>query len=362
MGRISATRAFVNGVITGPTSVTWDENGSITDVFGIQAGEAEFDAMLVPGFIDLQINGFGAFNVSSADTAQWSHVDKYLLNAGVTSWCPTLVSAPLDALRSSISMIEEQIEIRNSSVGIATTSILGAHLEGPFLGEALGAHVKNCVIDLDLNWIADLPACVTLMTIGAEQKETVAAIHLLREMGITVSLGHTRATEDQFSSAKQAGAQMVTHLYNAMSGVHHRDQGFALDVLTDDEIYASIIVDLEHVSKRAVQLAFLAKANRMIMVSDSVQSNSAHAPRLKDGTLAGSVLTLDQAVRNAVFHCSVSLTQALLSVTKNPADALAIRDRGEIKTGYRADLVVLDDDLTVVRTVSNGLSNSSQND
>ena len=162
--------------------------------------------------------------------------------------------------------------------------------------------------------------------------------------------------------AKNAGAQMVTHLYNAMSGVHHRDSGVALVALTDDEIYASIIVDLEHVSKRAVQLAFLAKPNRMILVSDSVQSNSDHAPRLKDGTLAGSVLTMDQAIRNAVFHCSVSLPQALASATRNPASVLALADRGEISVGKRADLVLLGNDLTVIKTVSNGLSNIANND
>jgi N-acetylglucosamine-6-phosphate deacetylase len=181
-------------------------------------------------------------------------------------------------------------------------------------------------------------------------------------MGVAVSIGHTRATEQEFLLAKQVGAQMVTHLYNAMSGVHHRDLGVALVALTDDEIYASIIVDLEHVSKRAVQLAFLAKPNRMILVSDSVQSISDHAPRLKDGTLAGSVLTMDQAIRNAVIHCSVSLSQALASATRNPASVLGLVDRGEISVGKRADLVLLGNDLTVTKTVSNGLSKIANND
>ena len=362
MRQITATRAFVNGALAGPTSVTWDASGTITDVSAIKSAEAEFDALLAPGFIDLQVNGFDLFNVSLADAGQWSQVDQRLLKTGVTSWCPTLVSAPLDALSESLAQIIQQIAIRKSSTGSAITSILGAHLEGPFLGAAIGAHHKESVVDIDLHWISELPACVVLMTLGAEQKDVEAAIRLLRKMGVTVSIGHTRATEQEILLAKQAGAQMVTHLYNAMSGVHHRDPGVALVALTDDEIYASIIVDLEHVSKRAVQLAFLAKPNRMILVSDSVQSNSDHAPRLKDGTLAGSVLTMDQAIRNAVLHCSVSLAQALASATRNPANVLGLVDRGEISVGKRADLVLLGNDLTVIKTVSNGLSNIADND
>ena len=361
MGQISATRAFVNGALCGPTCVTWDETGTITNVANIQFNDAEFDALLVPGFIDLQVNGFAQFNVSSADSTSWSQVDEYLLNFGVTSWCPTLVSAPLQTLESALETISAQMQIRSSSGATAMTSIIGAHLEGPFLGSAIGAHNKQSVIDIDLQWLSDLPQCVAMMTIGAEQKESVAAIRLLREMGVLVSLGHTRASEQEFLQAKDAGAQMVTHLYNAMSGVHHRDQGVALDVLTDGEMYASIIIDLEHVSARAVQLAYLAKPNHMIMVSDSVQSNLDHAPRLKDGTLAGSILTMDQALRNAVFHCSVPLEHALASATNHPANVLGLHDRGDIQAGKRADLVLLERDLTVMKTISNGLLNIDQN-
>lgn len=361
MRQLSAARAFVNGAICGPLRVTWDATGTISNVSEIQSSEAEFDALLVPGFIDLQVNGFAQFNVASADSAQWSQVDKYLLNSGVTSWCPTLVSAPLDSLICALAMISSQMQLRASSGVIATTSIIGAHLEGPFLGTAIGAHNKQDVIDIDLDWLSTLPACVALMTLGAEQRESVKAIRLLRELGVAVSLGHTRATEQEFLQAKEAGAQMITHLFNAMSGVHHRNQGVALDVLTDDEMYASIIIDLEHVSARAVQLAFIAKPHRMIMVSDSVRANTISAPRLNDGTLAGSVLTMDQALRNAVVRCSVPLEQALASATKHPAAVLGLKDRGEIACDKRADFVLLGHDLSVVKTVSNGLLNIPDN-
>ena len=355
MNQLSASRAFVNGVLVGPTRVTWDEDGIITDVSEIRTQDAATDALLVPGFIDLQVNGIADINVASADHLQWQRLNRLLLKSGVTSWCPTLISASKDSLAMSLAAIQSHMQQQNTEHKNIASSILGAHMEGPFLGAALGAHDRRSVVDVDLHWIAQLPACVALMTVGPEQENSPAAVRLLRQQGIAVSLGHTRATEQQFLDAKEAGAQMVTHLFNAMSGVHHREDGVALTALTDDEIFASIIVDLEHVSRRAVQLAFRAKPHRMVLITDSVRANTISAPRLNDGTLAGSVLSMDQALRNTVLNCSVPLSVALTSATRNPAEVLGLRDRGDISVGKRADLVLLTHELSVLQTVSCGL-------
>lgn len=362
MNQLSASRAFVNGVLVGPTRVTWDEDGNITEVSEIRAQNAATDALLVPGFIDLQVNGIAEVNVASADDLQWQRLNQLLLQSGVTSWCPTLISASRDSLTLSLAKILARMQQQKTENNIVASSILGAHMEGPFLGAALGAHDRRSVVDIDLQWIMQLPVCVALMTVGPEQENSVAAVRLLRQQGIAVSLGHTRATEQQFLDAKEAGAQMVTHLFNAMSGVHHREHGVALTALTDDEIFASIIVDLEHVSRRAVQLAFRAKPDRMVLVTDSVRANTITAPRLNDGTLAGSVLSMDQALRNTVVKCSVPLSVALTSATRNPAEVLGLRDRGDISVGKRADLVLLTHDLSVLQTVSRGLFYDHNND
>ena len=362
MNQLSASRAFVNGVLVGPTRVTWDEDGNITEVSEIRAQNAATDALLVPGFIDLQVNGIAEVNVASADDLQWQRLNQLLLQSGVTSWCPTLISASRDSLTLSLAKILARMQQQKTENNIVASSILGAHMEGPFLGAALGAHDRRSVVDIDLQWIMQLPVCVALMTVGPEQENSVAAVRLLRQQGIAVSLGHTRATEQQFLGAKEAGAQMVTHLFNAMSGVHHREHGVALTALTDDEIFASIIVDLEHVSRRAVQLAFRAKPDRMVLVTDSVRANTISAPRLNDGTLAGSVLSMDQALRNTVVNCSVPLSVALTSATRNPAEVLGLRDRGDISVGKRADLVLLTHDLSVLQTVSRGLFYDHNND
>jgi N-acetylglucosamine-6-phosphate deacetylase len=362
MNQLSASRAFVNGVLVGPTRVTWDEDGNITEVSEIRAQNAATDALLVPGFIDLQVNGIAEVNVASADDLQWQRLNQLLLQSGVTSWCPTLISASRDSLTLSLAKILARMQQQKTENNIVASSILGAHMEGPFLGAALGAHDHRSVVDIDLQWIMQLPVCVALMTVGPEQENSVAAVRLLRQQGIAVSLGHTRATEQQFLDAKEAGAQMVTHLFNAMSGVHHREHGVALTALTDDEIFVSIIVDLEHVSRRAVQLAFRAKPDRMVLVTDSVRANTISAPRLNDGTLAGSVLSMDQALRNTVVNCSVPLSVALTSATRNPAEVLGLRDRGDISVGKRADLVLLTHDLSVLQTVSRGLFYDHNND
>ena len=362
MNHLSATRAFINGVLVGPTHVAWDEDGIITDVSAIRSQDDAIDAILVPGFIDLQVNGINGINVASADDSQWQRLNRLLLKSGVTSWCPTLVSASKDSLAMSLGLIHSRMQRQRNNHKVVASSILGAHMEGPFLGAAIGAHDRHSVVEIDLHWIAQLPACVALMTIGPELKDVVAAVRLLRLQGIAVSLGHTRATEQQFLQAKEAGAQMVTHLFNAMSGVHHRETGVALTALTDDEMFASIIVDLEHVSRRAVQLAFRSKPHRMILVTDSVRAETISAPRLSDGTLAGSVLSMDQALRNTVGTCSIPLSVALTSTSSNPAEVLGLTDRGDISVGKRADLVVLSHDMSVLQTVSQGLFYDPNND
>ena len=372
MNQLSAASALLSGEIVGPTRVTWNDDGIITNVESISKNSAEAEAakesgsianhMIVPGFIDIQVNGIRDINIADAKNDDWNRLDQLLLNTGVTSWCPTLVSAPLNSLKASLQSIATRMQSNPASSAVATTCVLGAHLEGPFLGDAHGAHQRSSIIPIDLDWIDQLPNCVQMMTLGAEQSNSVVAIHALRKRGILVSIGHSRASDEQILIATKAGANIVTHLFNAMSGVHHRQEGLALFALTSDDLFASIIVDLEHVSARAVQLAFIAKPRRMILVTDSVRGHSATAPRLEDGTLAGSVLTMDRAIRNAVKSCSVPLVEALNAASVNPAIALGLHDRGQIAIGKRADLVLLSTNLEVTKAISNGIHHSNSSD
>ncbi len=362
MNSISASQAFIDGEIVGPTLVAWDEAGVVIEVRSIPLSEVDVDAILSPGFIDIQVNGIDEINVATATSQDWVKLSRLLLGTGVTSWCPTLISNPLAEITTSLKLIARQIDEQSVEKNQMVSEIIGVHLEGPFLGSATGAHDRRHVIDVDIEWIRELPKSVKLVTMGAEQSQAVIATKILREHGATVSIGHSRATHEQIQSMKNAGASIVTHLFNAMSGVHHREEGVALSVLTDSDLFASIIVDLEHVSPQAVQLAFLAKPDKMILITDSVASTSVTAPRLRDGTLAGSVLKMDQAIRNAVTHCSVPLHQALAAATVNPATAMNLQDRGEIAIGKKADFVVLSSSLTIEQMICRGRSIANFND
>jgi N-acetylglucosamine-6-phosphate deacetylase len=245
--------------------------------------------------------------------------------------------------------------------------IAGAHLEGPFLGRAPGAHRRELILAPDLPWIDALPDVVALVTLGPEAEGALDAIAALVRRGILVSLGHSTASHAQTEAAIDAGAKLVTHLFNGMAPLHHREPGVVGTALTDDRVTTSMIADLVHVDPVALTLAFRAKSSRRVaLVTDSVAWKAGSvgesplriadgAPRLADGTLAGSTLTMDRAVANVVQRCRVSLTDALTAASHTPAELLGLRDRGAVEVGRRADLVALDAELRCVGTWIGGV-------
>jgi N-acetylglucosamine-6-phosphate deacetylase len=313
---------------------------------------------IAPGFVDLQVNGIGAIDVAGATGTDWDELDRALLAQGVTTWCPTLVTAPLDAYAARLTSIGDAAQ-RPDAVRPA---IAGAHLEGPFLGGAPGAHPRDLIRAPDLDWLRALPPIVKVVTLAPEVPGAVAAVESLVARGVLVSLGHSSATYEEARAAADAGARLVTHCFNGMGPLHHREPGLVGAALTDERLAASVIADLVHVHPAAVNLAFRAKGSgRIILVTDSVawergtvgevrMSFDGIAPRLADGTLAGSALTMDRAVRNAVQECGVSLLDAVRAATSTPARLLGLDDRGEVLPGRRADLVALTPDLTVETT------------
>ena len=322
------------------------ENGLITAVEALAATTAE--RVLVPGFVDLQVNGIDDVNVSTADGADWDRLDTLLLAQGVTTWCPTLVTMPTANFERPLARIAAAMQRPHA----ARPTIAGAHLEGPFLGGAAGAHPKNQIIPIDLEWLAALPDHVALVTLGAEQPLAPQAAALLAARGCLVSIGHSLADEQQFDEVVAAGARLTTHLFNGMSGVHHRSPGVAVWAMTNPGAYASIIADGVHVHPRVIRLAFAALGpERAVLVTDAVAWRSGRvgeigmefrdgAPRLPDGTLAGSAVTMDAAVRVCVA-AGIALSAAVTAASTNPAHVLGLSDRGTVEVGRRADLVAL---------------------
>lgn len=335
----------------------------ITIVDGVVTSIEPFDGvvehhLVAPGFVDIQMNGFDQWDVARGTKEDLKALGLRLRDLGTTTWIGTITTAPLESLSRSIAKIDKAMD-SHLAPGCA-----GIHIEGPFLGGAPGAHNPAWIVPLDEEWISQLPPSVRLVTLAAEQKEAASAISRLRKMNVAVSVGHSRPNYEEWKKCRDAGAQLVTHLFNGMSGVHHRDDGLALFALNDQEVFAGLIGDLVHVSAHALSLAFSVKGNgRICLVSDTVGWSSQWAlkrdiqildgsPRLPDGTLAGSSTPLAECVRRVVGRAGVPLDMALRAATSSPADALGLSDVGRIAVGKPADLVALDDSLHVVRTWS----------
>ena len=311
MSTIVARSVLVPHGWTGPAEVVVGDDGMIVSVRPVDVGDTPA-LRLVPGFIDLQVNGIDDIDVARAGGDDWVRLGELLVAQGVTSWCPTLVTAALDRYDQPLRSIAE-------AQRLGGPNIIGAHLEGPFLGGAPGAHRRDLLAPIDLEWLAALPDVVRLVTLAPELERADEAIALLTSRGIRVSLGHSTPSTAHVKTAVRNGATMVTHLFNGMSGTHHRDPGLAMAALLEDDVAVGLIADLIHVHPSALQLAFRVKPdNSTILVTDAVAWRAGTAgavglathdgaPRLADGTLAGSVLTMDQAIRNVVQLCGVSL-------------------------------------------------------
>jgi N-acetylglucosamine-6-phosphate deacetylase len=353
--RIGAATIVLPGEVHGPGAVTVDGDGLIVAVEPVGSRETIPARILAPGFIDLQVNGIGLVDVVSATGEDWDELDAQLLAHGVTAWCPTLVTAPLDRFAAPLERIAAAAA---RSDGVVRPLIAGAHLEGPFLGGAAGAHPRHLIVPPDLDWLQQLPPIVRMVTLAPEAPRAVEAIRLLSDRGLLVSLGHSTASFEQAVAAIDAGARLATHCFNGMGPFHHREPGLVGAALTDDRISVSLIADLIHVHPAAVALVFKAKtAARVALVTDAVAwEGGGDAPRLTDGTLMGATVMADAAVRNAVQQCRVPLVDAIRAAATTPADLLGLSDRGRIEPGARADLVALRPNLTVECTWVGGRS------
>jgi len=342
---VDAAQLLMSSGWVGPARVHIDD-GVITAIESLTSTTT--DRVLVPGFVDLQVNGIDDIDVSTADGADWDRLDQLLLAQGVTTWCPTLVTMPLERFERPLARIAAAMQRPQSG----RPTMAGAHLEGPFLGGAAGAHPKSQIVPIDLDWLRALPPHIALVTLGAEQPLAPHAAALLAARGCLVSIGHTLADEQQFDKTVAAGARLTTHLFNGMSGVHHRSPGVAVWALTNPAVCASIIADGVHVHPRVIRLAFSALGpDRAVLVTDAVAWRSGRvgeigmefrdgAPRLPDGTLAGSAVTMDAALRMCV-DAGVELSAAVRAASCNPARLLGLENRGVVEIGRRADVVAL---------------------
>lgn len=317
----------------------------------------------VPGFVDLHIHGFGGVDFATADADAYRRAGEALLATGVTAFQPTFVTAAEDGLVASLrAMPSEDIGPR----------VLGAHLEGPFLSAArLGMHPAGARCDPDRAFLDRLLAAgrVTHVTLAPELDGAQELVDALVARNVTVACGHTDATATEAHAAFGRGATHVTHLFNAMRPFTHRDPGMIGAALARDDVTVELILDGNHMDDDAARLAWRSAAGRIALVTDAVAAAGigdgrwqigavevdvrGGAVRRLDGVLAGSVLTMPEAIRNLVA-LGAPLAGALDAASRVPARAARRPDLGTIAPGSPADVVVLDDTLAVLRVLVGG--------
>jgi N-acetylglucosamine-6-phosphate deacetylase len=309
------------------------------------------DALLAPGLVDIQVNGSGAIDFARASVDGIVGAVDDRAAGGCTACLPTICSAPLDAYSG---MLDRLAAVRAAR----PETILGVHLEGPFLGGAPGAHPPELLRTADVEWLRALcdryGDLIRLVTLAPEADPGHAATRWLRRRGVTVALGHSTVDYDGARAAADAGATLATHLFNGMGPLHHRAPGLPGAALTYRPLVPSLIPDGVHVHPALVRLALDARPDAVI-VTDAVATAAPVAARsgaayLPDGTLAGSTLTMLDAVQRVVA-LGVPPAVAIRHATHNPAAAIGAKDRGRIAAGARADVIALDPETLALRGV-----------
>ncbi len=317
---------------------------------------------LVPGFVDLQVNGYYGTEFADGDADGWAAVAGRLPETGTTSFLPTFVTAPLPRLAAALRSAEKIISRIERGA-----RVLGVHAEGPFLAAARrGAHNPAWLLPPSQAAVGDLLAAgagvLRVVTLAPELDGGLAAVRQLAGAGVLVSVGHSDATAAQVAAAADAGARMVTHLFNAQRPLHHREPGVVGQALADARLTSGLIADLVHVSAQACRIAFAAAPGRICLVTDAAACAGLPpgeyllggepirlppgeaAPVRPDGTLAGSALRMDRAVAN-MTAAGVSLAAAVAAATRVPADLIGEPGLGRLAPGAQADLAWLDGDL-----------------
>lgn len=338
--------------------------------------EMTFDSsyQLIPGMIDLHIHGAGGADTMDATNEALETMTRVLPREGTTSFLATTMTVGQKAIEAAIDNIAEYMK---NSQGAGKAEILGIHLEGPFLSpKRAGAqhpdHIIDPNVELFKKWQEFSNQHIRLVTLAPEQNGGLELASYLKETGVVASIGHSDATHAEVNEGVKAGITHATHLYNGMSPLHHREPGVVGSVLLEDRITAEMIVDGIHIAPAMVNLAFRNKGReRVVLVTDAMRAKCLNngfydlggqevevkngKATLQNGTLAGSILLMKDAVQNMISFTGCKMEDIVQMTSVNPAKELNVFDRkGSIKPGKDADLVILDEQNEVVLTICRG--------
>ncbi len=368
-------KAYIHGVGVITTDIKV-ENNKITGIGSFDIDEPFFvseNSIVVPGFIDQHIHGAGGADTMDGTALAIKTMADTLVKEGTTAFVPTTMTQSHENILNAIDGITA---FSFSNTGTGATH-LGVHLEGPFISAKFkGAQPLEYIVAPSIKVFDEYYdksfGTVKQVSLAPELDENFALIRHLKEKGVVASLGHSNAKYEDIENAVKNGLTSVTHTYNAQTPLHHRDVGAVGSALLFDELYTEMICDLVHLSAPAISLLIKNKPHdKIIAITDSMRAKglpdgiselggqkvivSCGTARLEDGTLAGSILKMNDAIRNLVKVVGVPFTDAIDFATINPATSLKVdKEIGSIAVGKYADFCVLDGEFNVESTIVRG--------
>ena len=373
-------KIIVNGVILLPTGEATGkslafENGRIVGIVdGACQGAEVIDAAggyVAPGLVDVHCHGFMGWDASNGDVGELKSMSRQMAKWGVTAWLPTTMTLKWPALERCFAAIR-QAQGDSLDAAWAGAQVLGCHAEGPFISaRKKGAQDGAAIQRPDFEKLRPWTDVVRLMTVAPEVEGALPFIRQATQGGVRVSMGHTAATAREALAGIDAGADHATHTFNAMPPLDHRDPGAVGAALTDGRVYCELIADTFHVDPMLYALMARQKGDRLVLITDSIRE--AHLPdgpyerdgqtiivsgirlRFPNGTIAGSALTMDRAVRNFREHTGLPLHEVVNMASLYPARSVgADGAKGSLEAGKDADIIIADRDFNVQRTFVRG--------
>lgn len=327
-----------------------------------------------PGLVDVHIHGCGGEDTSDNKPGAIQKMSQMIAQFGVTSWLPTSMTLPAEHLAQTFEMVREAKKASEQDPqSWGGAQVLGVNMEGPYINvERKGAHVAEYIQAPDVEFTKQFADVIKLVTIAPEVPGGMEFVERIsKETDIVCSLGHTAADYKTAKECFARGCNHVTHLFNAQTGLHHRDPGVVGASLTSPEVYTEMICDTFHIHAGVFQLVADCKKDKLVLITDCMRAGGLPDGeyslggqkvfvkgiecRLESGTIAGSVLRLHKAVQNIVKHTNWTLPQAVAAASLSPAESIGMGDRkGSLEVGKDADILLADADFEIIKTFVGG--------
>ena len=324
---------------------------------------------VAPGLVDIHIHGYLGEDTSDGSADGIKKMAGGIIKNGVTSWCPTTMTVSMEEINTALNAVRS---LKEESKDWAGAEILGVNLEGPFINpKKKGAQAEAHIKAPDADFVIKNSDIISLATMAPEMNGGSDAIKKIREnCDVRVSIGHTDATFEEALSGIDAGATHITHLFNAQTPLHHRNPGVVGAALLRD-VYTELICDTFHVHKGLFELIAKIKGDKLVLITDCTRAGGMPDGEytlggqkiivngieclLEDGTIAGSVLKLNDAVKNVYKNTEMPLWQVVAAASLNPASAIGVDNRkGSLEIGKDADIIITDHEFNITKTIIGG--------